>query len=101
MNNSYSKDKWPAEDERASFELQIEELVLHGFDPGDRHRISEAIEKEMTRLIAERGLSDRLTDGIHIPRLDGASFQINQGSKPETAGVQIARSVHGSLSGKR
>ena len=26
------------------FELNIEELVLHGFSPGDRHRIGEAVE---------------------------------------------------------
>jgi hypothetical protein len=36
---------------RPSINLHIEELVLHGFAPGDRHRISEAVEQELTRLI--------------------------------------------------
>lgn len=37
-------------------ELEIEGLVLHGIRSGDRHRIREAVESELTRLLAEKGL---------------------------------------------
>jgi len=37
--------------------LHIEELVLHGFAPGDRHQISEAMQQELTRLISEKNIS--------------------------------------------
>lgn len=36
-------------------ELKIEKLVLHGFRSGDRHRNREAVESELTRLLAEKG----------------------------------------------
>ena len=33
--------------------LRIEEVVLHGFDPRDRHAIAEALREELGRLFAE------------------------------------------------
>ena len=42
------------------FELNIEELVMHGFTPGDRHRIGEAVEQELTQLLADRGVPQSL-----------------------------------------
>ena len=41
-------------------ELHIEELVLHGFAPGDRHPIGDAVEHELIRLFAEQGLPSLL-----------------------------------------
>ena len=46
--------------------LSIDELVLHGFSPGDRHRIGAAVRGELARLLAEdqpgraRAYCDRL-----------------------------------------
>ena len=40
--------------ESANLNLHIEELVLHGFAPGDRYRIGEAVQQELTRLFAEQ-----------------------------------------------
>ncbi len=31
-----------------NIELHIEELVLHGFSPNDRHAIGEAVQRELT-----------------------------------------------------
>ena len=49
--------------EAGNIELHIEELVLHGFEPGDRHRIGEAIERELARLFAEQGTPPSLAQG--------------------------------------
>jgi hypothetical protein len=79
-------------------ELHIEELVLHGFAAHDRHRIAAAVELELTRLFSAEGNQARLANPAAIARLNGGTFQIKAGSKPQEAGAQIARAVFRSLS---
>ena len=80
-----------------SIELHIEELVLHGFAPGDRHRIGEAVERELTRLLTEHGTPPGLAEAREIERLDGGTIQLTAASKPEATGDQVARAVFGGL----
>lgn len=72
-------------------DLHIEELILEGFPPADRHRIGAALEKELARLLTERGL-DSLGQGEAL-RLDGGRIEARPGDRPERVGVQIAQSV--------
>ena len=81
-------------------EIHIEELILHGFHPADRQRIGEALEQELVRLASTQGISDGFSDDVHIPLLDGGSFQMGTGGRPETAGAGIARSLHRSINEK-
>jgi hypothetical protein len=81
-----------------SVELHIEELVLHSFEPGDRHRIGEAAERELSRLFTEQGTPPSLTRGHEIARVDGGTFEAKQGSTVEAVGAQVARAVYGGLS---
>jgi len=74
-------------------DLHIEELVLDGFAPGDRHRIGAALERELTRLLAERGVPASWERGGEAPRLDGGTFEAKPGARPERVGAQIAQSV--------
>lgn len=74
-------------------DLHIEELVLDGFPPGDRHRIGAALEKELARLLAERGLSAGWENGGEAGRLNGGKFEARPGARPERVGAQIAQSV--------
>jgi len=78
-------------------ELHIEELVLRGFSPGDRYRIGDAVERELSRLFTEQGTPPSLARGGDIGRLDGGSFEAKPGSRAETIGIQAARAVYGSL----
>jgi hypothetical protein len=78
-------------------ELRIEELVLHGFEPGDRHRIGDSVERALTRLFAERGVPPSLTNGGEVPRLDVGSFHLAVGAGAEAVGDQIARAVYEGL----
>jgi hypothetical protein len=80
-----------------SIELRIEELVLHGFSPGDRHRIAEAVQWELTRLLADPAMRASLAIPRATARLDGGSFQLVANSKPEAIGVQVAQSLHRGL----
>jgi hypothetical protein len=79
-------------------ELHIEELVLRGFAPGERHRIGEAVERELARLFDEQGVPPSLARASGIERLDGGAFEVAHGSKAEVVGVQVAQAVYGGLS---
>ena len=74
-------------------DLHIEELVLDGFPPGDRHRIGAALERELARLLGERGVPATWTGGGEAARLDGGKFEMRPGTRPERMGAQIAQSV--------
>ncbi|MEH1828428.1 MAG: hypothetical protein V7L22_24345 [Nostoc sp.] len=77
-------------------ELHIEELVLHGFEGGDRDRIGEAVQQELTRLFAQ-GVPPSLAQGGEIGRLDGGGFEMTASMQSGAIGVQIAQSIYGGL----
>ncbi len=82
---------------RRHIELEIEQLVLHGFPPADQHRIGEAVRTELTRQLAEHGAPKSLGRSGRITRLDAGSFDVTPGSRADTVGVQVARSVYRGL----
>ncbi len=82
---------------RPRLELHIEELVLEGFSQGDKHRIGEALQMELTRLLEERGVPGSLSSSQVIEALKGGSFQVASGSGAEKIGAQAARAVYGGL----
>lgn len=79
---------------RTDIELHIEELVLEGFAPGDRHAIGEAVRAELTRLLAEQRAPQFLQHGGETARLDGGKFDLKAGARSEAVGVQVARTVY-------
>lgn len=84
-------------------EIEIGELVLDGFDPADRYKISEAITAELTRQFTERwamssgGTPSYWRQGIELSRLDAGSFQVTQGASPERVGTQVAAALWESM----
>ncbi len=77
----------------------IEELLLHGFAPGDRHEIGAAVERELARLFAEQGITPSLMNGEEIAHLNGGSFAVAHGLKPEVMRYAVAQSVYGGMKG--
>ena len=75
-------------------ELHIEELVLHGFSPGSRQQIGDAVQRELTRLIAEQGLAGLEGASVEIERINGGKFQVGQGATPQSLGAQVANTIH-------
>ena len=80
-----------------NIELNIEELVLYGFVLGDRHRIGEVVEQELTWLLADWGVPQSLERGGEIGHVDGGAFEVAQGSRPQVVGVKVAKAVYGGL----
>lgn len=83
---------------KPSIELHIEELVLHGFASADRDRIGGAVQQELTRLLAEHGISSTLTSVNGLEQLGGATFPLAVGAKPEAVGSQVAEAIFEGLS---
>lgn len=80
-----------------NLELNIDELVLHGFAHGDRYLISAAIEQELTRLLAERGTPALLQSNRDFAKLSGGQFQMVPGMKANAIGAQVAQAVYGGM----
>jgi hypothetical protein len=84
---------------KPNVELHIEELVLHGFPPGDRYRIGEAVERELSRLFAEHGVPPSLERGGEVPSLNAGAFELQPGLRAEVIGVRAAQAAYRRLSG--
>lgn len=82
-------------------ELFIDELVLHGFPAGDRYRIAEAVQSELSQLIADQiagqGVSSLFTQNAEQPQIDAGSFNVAPGSSADSVGGQIGIAVHRGL----
>jgi hypothetical protein len=83
---------------RATVELHIDELILHGFPARDRHRIAAALEHELSRLIAQGDLTHLPANSIQLDRLDAGSFRLDPAARPSHIGQTVAQRVYGQLS---
>lgn len=76
-------------------ELHIEEIVLHGFPPDYLHRVGDAVEHELSRLITEEGVPSSLSRGGDIPRLDAGAFEVEKEDLgADAVGARVARSLY-------
>lgn len=84
-----------------NIKLHIEELVLHSFAPNDRYAIADAVERELSRLLAADLSAPQPSPGLaensDRPRVDAGNVQIAAGAKANSIGAQIAQAVHGGL----
>lgn len=72
-------------------ELHIEELILDGFPRRDRHSIGDAVERELSRLISEQGLS---ASSLEVDHLNAGAFKASPNARPQALGTQIAGKVY-------
>ena len=83
-----------------TYELHIENLVLHGIDPADRYRVGDALEREMARELARLFSGPdaaAITRSVEIGALDAGALELQPGATSAGIGVQLARAIHGSL----
>jgi hypothetical protein len=88
---------------RLDIDLHIERLVLEGVAPADRDRVGEALRRELTRLLTERGVPTALRSGRVAPTLDLGTLPpspLQGANEPQTLGAQIARRVYAGLGGR-
>jgi hypothetical protein len=84
-----------------NIKVHIEELVLHGFEPGDRHDIAAAVERELSQLLAqnftEHVAHDWLRNDLAQASVDAGSFHVAANSRPNSIGSQIALALLGGI----
>ncbi|MBN1569768.1 MAG: hypothetical protein JXA73_18125 [Acidobacteria bacterium] len=80
-----------------SITLQIDELVLHGFSPIDRHHVGDALQEELGRRLSERSIAATLRKDGEYSEIDAASIRIGANSNARSIGRNIARSVYEAL----
>jgi hypothetical protein len=83
--------------------LDIERLILDGLPLEKRHglKVQAAVEKELTSLLAARGLDHEWQSGRAVPRVHASGFQLANENSPNRLGQQIARSIYSGIGGKR
>jgi hypothetical protein len=79
-------------------ELVIDELVLHGFDPRQRHAIGDAVARELTRLTRAHARELRGHQSMDVARVDAGAFETPARTAAD-AGAGIARSVFTAVRG--
>ena len=81
--------------------MNIDELVLHGFPPGERYAIAGAVEETLSQLLSEQiasdGIPDSLAGNSRRAYLDAGSFNVASDAKSSAIGSQIAQNVHRGL----
>jgi hypothetical protein len=79
--------------------LHIDRLVLDGIAvaQADRPHLQEAIERELTRLIGEGGVSASFETGLNVPSVEAADLQIQPRGGAADLGHRIAGALYGGL----
>ncbi len=78
-------------------ELSIEKLVLEGFAIENGERIRASVERELTCLSVEQGVSERLAKNVNIARLKAREIGIEPSANAALVGKQIARAIYGAI----
>jgi hypothetical protein len=73
--------------------LRIDELVLHGFDPRDRHAIGDAVRAELAAVLAERQVSQSAS----VRAIDGGEVHTSSVRETKPIGHAVANAVRGGL----
>jgi hypothetical protein len=87
--------KGPAAISSPSIELRIDRLVLEAVPAGDRYRIADAVQRELTRLVVERNVP--AASPAHQIRVDAGTIHIASGMRASVVGERIAHAIHGGI----
>ncbi len=78
-------------------EVHIEELVLNGFESGDRYAVADAVQHELARLLTAQGMSSESSGDYNT--IDAGAFEVRDGDGGASVGAQVAQAVYQGLSG--
>ena len=64
---------------------------------GERPRLQAAVEMELGRLLAERGIANGLASDVALDSVRGAAVQLQPGAGGAGLGRQVAQAVYGGI----
>jgi plasmid stabilization system protein ParE len=77
--------------------IHIDEIVLHGFEPGERRRIADALQARLAELLADTPLTGQRMTSISLERADAGTISIPEGAAAAAVGEGIAAALHGGM----
>lgn len=77
--------------------IDIEQLVLHGFERSERLLIRAAVKRELARLVGAYGWPSEVREAR---RIDGGAFEVAPGMAGDEIGARIASAVYVSCGGQ-
>jgi hypothetical protein len=80
-------------------ELHIEELVLDGFDPRDRYRIADELQRALTHALSEPHENNIEPRAREVDRLDAGSVTLQKNASARHVGTQVAGAIVDALNG--
>jgi hypothetical protein len=81
-----------------NIDLSIDSIVIHG-QAGDRDAIGAAVERELGRLLAERGLPPGIAgDGGSISA-SPPPVRVPHGLRPDAIGARVAAAIYANIAG--
>lgn len=73
--------------------VHIDRLVLNGFRHEDRHAIAVGLQQELGRVFADQEAVSLLSAMGDVPRLQVGGVHIEQSSKPQRVGENVAQGI--------
>jgi hypothetical protein len=83
-----------ADGRQQDIDLCIDQLIVEGLQPADGYRFGNAVQTELARLLAKRGIPLSLTGPVEFARLAAGSISITSASRPGTIGRQVGEAVY-------
>jgi hypothetical protein len=80
-------------------ELLIERLVLPEMRPWEQREVAEALERELRRLLAERGVPPGLADADGAIRVSLPAVRVAAGLRPAAIGARVAEAIYANVAG--
>ena len=79
--------------------VHVERLVLEGVSilPGQSHLLQASVAAELTRLLADRGVSHNLMAAGAVPQVFSTDIRLASGTGVAQLGERIAGSVFGGI----
>jgi hypothetical protein len=83
-----------------NIDVHIERLVIEGqIAPADVSRIRRGLQRELTRLVRDGGLSKELHSSVALPSMRGGAIA-GRTDRTAAIGPQVARAVYAAIGSK-
>ena len=79
---------------KPTIEININELVLHGFSPADKFRIGQAVEQHVSLLSNKEGVPSSLQNNDEVHLMNAGDFRMAPNDSAGSIGNQIAGTIY-------
>ncbi|CAE6792153.1 MAG: hypothetical protein H8K06_13980 [Nitrospira sp.] len=73
--------------------VNIQSLVLKGFRFEDRHAVAQGLQEQLSLLLAEPGMAERLASLGEVPRLRTKAISLTGETDPRQVGQDTANGI--------